>query len=149
MTALKSAPMSKSASIEARCAATGMRMTEQRRVIARVLAEAVDHPDVEELYRRCAAVDDKISISTVYRTVKLFEDAGIIERHDFREGRARYETMRDSHHDHLINLRDGTVVEFTSEEIEILQKEIARKLGYTLVDHRLELYCVPIDEKKD
>lgn len=149
MTALKSAPTSKSASIEARCAATGMRMTEQRRVIARVLAEAVDHPDVEELYRRCAAVDDKISISTVYRTVKLFEDAGIIERHDFREGRARYETMRDSHHDHLINLRDGTVVEFTSEEIEILQKEIARKLGYTLVDHRLELYCVPIDEKKD
>ncbi len=148
MTALKSAPMSKSASIEARCAATGMRMTEQRRVIARVLAEAVDHPDVEELYRRCAAVDDKISISTVYRTVKLFEDAGIIERHDFREGRARYETMRDSHHDHLINLRDGTVVEFTSEEIEILQKEIARKLGYKLVDHRLELYCVPIDEKK-
>lgn len=148
MTALKSAPTSKSASIEARCAATGMRMTEQRRVIARVLAEAIDHPDVEELYRRCAAVDDKISISTVYRTVKLFEDAGIIERHDFREGRARYETMRDSHHDHLINLRDGTVVEFTSEEIEILQKEIARKLGYTLVDHRLELYCVPIDEKK-
>ncbi|MGX9390823.1 Fur family transcriptional regulator [Nitrobacteraceae bacterium UC4446_H13] len=148
MTALKSAPTSKSASIEARCAATGMRMTEQRRVIARVLAEAVDHPDVEELYRRCAAVDDKISISTVYRTVKLFEDAGIIERHDFREGRARYETMRDSHHDHLINLRDGTVVEFTSEEIEVLQKEIARKLGYTLVDHRLELYCVPIDEKK-
>jgi len=148
MTALKSAPTSKSANIEARCAATGMRMTEQRRVIARVLAEAVDHPDVEELYRRCAAVDDKISISTVYRTVKLFEDAGIIERHDFREGRARYETMRDSHHDHLINLRDGTVVEFTSEEIEVLQKEIARKLGYTLVDHRLELYCVPIDEKK-
>ena len=115
---------------------------------ARVLADAVDHPDVEELYRRCAAVDDKISISTVYRTVKLFEDAGIIERHDFREGRARYETMRDSHHDHLINLRDGTVVEFTSEEIEVLQREIARKLGYTLVDHRLELYCVPIDEKK-
>ena len=146
MTALKSAPTSKSASIEARCAATGMRMTEQRRVIARVLAEAIDHPDVEELYRRCAAVDDKISISTVYRTVKLFEDAGIIERHDFRDGRSRYETMRDSHHDHLINLRDGTVVEFTSEEIEVLQREIARKLGYTLVDHRLELYCVPIDE---
>lgn len=95
-----------------------MRMTEQRRVIARVLAEAVDHPDVEELYRRCVAVDDKISISTVYRTVKLFEDAGIIERHDFREGRARYEQMRDSHHDHLINLRDGKVIEFTSEEIE-------------------------------
>ena len=125
-----------------------MRMTEQRRVIARVLAEAVDHPDVEELYRRCVAVDDKISISTVYRTVKLFEDAGIIERHDFREGRARYEQMRDSHHDHLINLRDGKVIEFTSEEIEKLQAEIARKLGYKLVDHRLELYCVPLDDDK-
>src|SRR5215467_1373371 len=101
MTALKSPPAPKATGIEARCAATGMRMTEQRRVIARVLAEASDHPDVEELYRRCVAVDDKISISTVYRTVKLFEDAGIIERHDFREGRARYEQMRDSHHDHL------------------------------------------------
>ncbi|HKU08414.1 MAG TPA: Fur family transcriptional regulator, partial [Bradyrhizobium sp.] len=111
MTALKPStahsPSAKATGIEARCAATGMRMTEQRRVIARVLAEAEDHPDVEELYRRCVAVDDKISISTVYRTVKLFEDAGIIERHDFREGRARYEQMRDSHHDHLINLRDG------------------------------------------
>ena len=107
-----------------------------------------DHPDVEELYRRCVAVDDKISISTVYRTVKLFEDAGIIERHDFREGRARYEQMRDSHHDHLINLRDGKVIEFTSEEIEKLQAEIARKLGYKLVDHRLELYCVPLDDDK-
>src|SRR6476646_10772370 len=95
---------------------------------------------------RCVATDDKISISTVYRTVKLFEDAGIIERHDFREGRARYETMRDSHHDHLINLRDGKVIEFTSEEIEKLQAEIARKLGYKLVDHRLELYCVPLDD---
>ena len=94
----------------------------------------------------CVAVDDKISISTVYRTVKLFEDAGIIERHDFREGRARYEQMRDSHHDHLINLRDGKVIEFTSEEIEKLQAEIARKLGYKLVDHRLELYCVPLDD---
>ncbi len=103
MTALKSPSVLKATGIEARCAATGMRMTEQRRVIARVLAEALDHPDVEELYRRCVAVDDKISISTVYRTVKLFEDAGIIERHDFREGRARYEQMRDSHHDHLIN----------------------------------------------
>ena len=93
-------------------------------------------------------VDDKISISTVYRTVKLFEDAGIIERHDFREGRARYEQMPDSHHDHLINLRDGKVIEFTSEEIEKLQAEIARKLGYKLVDHRLELYCVPLDDDK-
>ena len=148
MTVFKSNPMLSATGIEARCAATGMRMTEQRRVIARVLAEAVDHPDVEELYRRCVAVDDKISISTVYRTVKLFEDAGIIERHDFREGRARYEQMRDSHHDHLINLRDGKVIEFTSEEIEKLQAEIARKLGYKLVDHRLELYCIPLDDDK-
>jgi Fur family ferric uptake transcriptional regulator len=148
MTALKSSPELNPSGIEARCAATGMRMTEQRRVIARVLAEADDHPDVEELYRRCVAVDDKISISTVYRTVKLFEDAGIIERHDFREGRARYEQMRDSHHDHLINLRDGKVIEFTSEEIEKLQAEIARKLGYKLIDHRLELYCVPLDDDK-
>ena len=141
MTTVKIPPAPKNTGIEARCAATGMRMTEQRRVIARVLAEAMDHPDVEELYRRCVAVDDKISISTVYRTVKLFEDAGIIERHDFREGRARYEQMPESHHDHLINLRDGT-----SEEIEKLQAEIARKLGYKLVDHRLELYCVPLDD---
>jgi Fur family ferric uptake transcriptional regulator len=143
MTALKSMPPGKHTDIEKRCAAAGMRMTEQRRVIARVLAEAMDHPDVEELYRRCIAVDDKISISTVYRTVK---DAGIIERHDFREGRARYEQVPESHHDHLINLRDGKVIEFTSEEIEKLQTEIARKLGYKLVDHRLELYCVPLDE---
>src|SRR6059036_3926078 len=147
MTALKSTPALKATGIEARCAATGMRMTEQRRVIARVLAEAIDHPDVEELYRRCIAVDDKISISTVYRTVKLFEDAGIIERHDFRDGRARYEQMPDSHHDHLINLRTGEVIEFRSEEIERLQAEVARKLGYRLVDHRLELYAVPLEEK--
>jgi Fur family ferric uptake transcriptional regulator len=135
--------------IEALCAAKGMRMTEQRRVIARVLASSDDHPDVEELYRRCAKVDDRISISTVYRTVRLFEDSGIIERHDFREGRARYETAPEAHHDHLINLRSGEVIEFQSEEIERLQAEVARKLGYKLVDHRLELYAVPLtDEKK-
>ena len=122
-------------------------MTEQRRVIARVLADSADHPDVEELYRRCAEVDKNISISTVYRTVKLFEDAGIIERHDFREGRARYEQIPESHHDHLINLRTGQVIEFQSEEIEKLQAEVARKLGYKLVDHRLELYAVPLDDK--
>jgi len=137
----------KSKDIEALCAAKGMRMTEQRRVIARTLAAAEDHPDVEELYRRCSAIDDRISISTVYRTVKLFEDAGIIERHDFRDGRARYEQMPDTHHDHLINLRTGEVIEFQSEEIERLQAEIARRLGYKLVDHRLELYAVPVDEK--
>jgi Fur family transcriptional regulator, ferric uptake regulator len=133
--------------IEALCAAKGMRMTEQRRVIARVLAGADDHPDVEELYRRCSAVDSRISISTVYRTVKLFEDAGIIERHEFRDGRARYEQMPDTHHDHLINLRTGEVIEFQSEEIERLQTEVARRLGYKLVDHRLELYAVPLDDK--
>ena len=135
--------------IEALCAAKGMRMTEQRRVIARVLAAADDHPDVEELYRRCAKVDDRISISTVYRTVKLFEDSGIIARHDFREGRARYETNPESHHDHLINLRSGEVIEFQSEEIERLQAEVARKLGYKLVDHRLELYAVPLGDDKN
>jgi Fur family ferric uptake transcriptional regulator len=132
--------------IEAQCVAKGMRMTEQRRIIARVLAQSVDHPDVEELYRRCAGIDQHISISTVYRTVKLFEDAGIIERHDFREGRARYEQIRESHHDHLVNLRTGEVIEFQSEEIERLQREVARKLGYRLVDHRLELYAVPLDD---
>ena len=140
-------PASKTKDIEALCATKGMRMTEQRRVIARVLAASGDHPDVEELYRRCAAVDENISISTVYRTVKLFEDAGIIERHDFRDGRARYEQMPDTHHDHLINLRTGQVIEFQSEEIERLQAEIARKLGYRLVDHRLELYAVPLEDK--
>ncbi len=134
--------------IEAQCMAKGMRMTEQRRIIARVLADSDDHPDVEELYRRCAEVDQHISISTVYRTVKLFEDSGIISRHDFREGRARYEQIPDSHHDHLINLRTGQVIEFQSEEIERLQRDVARKLGYKLVDHRLELYAVPLDDEK-
>jgi Fur family ferric uptake transcriptional regulator len=133
--------------IEAKCAANGMRMTDQRRVIARVLAGADDHPDVEELYRRAAAIDDRISISTVYRTMKLFEDAGIIERHDFREGRARYEPIPETHHDHLINVRTGEVIEFRSEEIERLQAEVARRLGYRLVDHRLELYAVPLEDK--
>ncbi len=134
--------------IEAKCATKGMRMTDQRRVIARVLAVSADHPDVEELYRRCAEIDDRISISTVYRTVKLFEDAGIIERHDFRDGRARYEQMREQHHDHLINLRTGEVIEFQSAEIERLQAEIAKRLGYRLVDHRLELYAVPVEDEK-
>ena len=137
----------KSSDIEAKCAANGMRMTEQRRVIARVLSQSEDHPDVEELYRRCAAIDDRISISTVYRTMKLFEDAGIIERHDFREGRARYEQSREDHHDHLINLRTGEVIEFRSEDIERLQAEVARRLGYRLVDHRLELYAMPLEDK--
>jgi len=134
--------------IEAQCVAKGMRMTEQRRVIARALAQSADHPDVEELYRRCAEIDPHISISTVYRTVKLFEDAGIIERHDFREGRARYEQISETHHDHLIDLRSGRVIEFQSEEIERLHADIARRLGYRLVDHRLELYAVPLADAK-
>ena len=134
--------------IEQRCIEKGLRMTEQRRVIARVLSTAADHPDAEELHRRAAAVDPNISLATVYRTVKLFEDSGIISRHDFREGRARYEQIPDAHHDHLINLRSGEVIEFQSEEIERLQREIARKLGYKLVDHRLELYAVPLDDEK-
>jgi Fur family ferric uptake transcriptional regulator len=133
--------------IETACVNAGMRMTEQRRVIARVLAEASDHPDVEELYRRAVAVDDKISISTVYRTVKLFEDAGIIARHDFRDGRSRYETVPEEHHDHLIDLKTGTVIEFRSPEIEALQERIAREHGFRLVDHRLELYGVPLKKE--
>ncbi|BBE73752.1 ferric uptake regulation protein [Pleomorphomonas sp. SM30] len=130
--------------LEDLCVAKGMRMTEQRRVIARVLEAASDHPDVEEVFRRAVAVDDNISISTVYRTVKLFEDAGIIARLDFRDGRARYETVPEEHHDHLIDLRSGRVIEFRSEEIEALQDLIAKRLGYRLVDHRLELYAVPL-----
>lgn len=136
--------------LEEACIAKGMRMTEQRRVIARVLDAATDHPDVEEVYRRAFTVDPRISISTVYRTVKLFEDAGIIERHDFRDGRSRYETVPEEHHDHLIDLRSGRVIEFRSEEIEALQEIIAQRLGYKLVDHRLELYAVPLpDRAKD
>ncbi len=133
--------------LEALCVAKGMRMTDQRRVIARVLESADDHPDVEELHRRANAIDNRISISTVYRTVKLFEDAGIIERHDFRDGRSRYETVQDDHHDHLIDLRSGKVVEFRNEDIERLQEFIARELGFKLVDHRLELYGVPLEDK--
>ncbi len=131
--------------LEAECVAKGMRMTEQRRIIARVLDASDDHPDVEELYRRASKVDAHISISTVYRTVRMFEDAGIIERHEFGDGRSRYETIPDEHHDHLIDLRSGKVIEFRDEEIERLQERIAKKLGYRLVDHRLELYAVPGD----
>ena len=121
-------------------------MTEQRRVIARVVAEAYDHPDAEELYRRSVAVDPKISIATVYRTVKLFEDAGILERHDFRDGRSRYEEISD-HHDHLIDVSSGKVIEFMNDEIEKLQARVAKELGYELVDHRLELYGRPLKGK--
>ncbi|MDB5457275.1 MAG: ferric uptake regulator, Fur family [Caulobacter sp.] len=132
--------------LEKLCVEKGMRMTDQRRVIARVLSSATDHPDVEELHRRAHAVDPHISIATVYRTVRLFEESGIIERHDFRDGRSRYEETPNHHHDHLIDMKSGKVVEFVDEEIEALQNAIARKLGYKLVDHRLELYGVPIEE---
>ena len=136
----------KGQSLEDMCVAKGMRMTEQRRVIARVLDAATDHPDVEELYRRASAVDPHISIATVYRTVKLFEDAGVIARHDFGAGRARYEPLPDEHHDHLIDLRTGKVIEFRNEEIERLQQAMAERLGFRLVDHRLELYGVPLKD---
>ena len=132
--------------IENLCVEKGMRMTEQRRVIARVLSQAHDHPDVEELHRRAHAVDRHISIATVYRTVRLFEESGILTRHDFRDGRSRYEEASETHHDHLIDMKSGKVVEFVDEEIEALQQAIARKLGYRLVDHRLELYGVPVEE---
>jgi Fur family ferric uptake transcriptional regulator len=132
--------------IEKLCIDKGMRMTEQRKVIAHVLSEAKDHPDVEEVHRRAVVVDPHISIATVYRTVRLFEEAGILERHDFRDGRSRYEEAPETHHDHLIDMKTGKVVEFVEPEIERLQELIAERLGYRLVDHRLELYGVPLDE---
>jgi len=131
--------------IEQACIDKGLRMTQPRRVIAGVLSESDDHPDAEELHRRANAVDTSISLATVYRTVKLFEDYGIIDRHDFRDGRSRFEEAPEEHHDHLIDVKSGRVVEFQNEEIERLQEEIARKLGYKLVDHRLELYGVPLE----
>ena len=132
--------------IEKLCAERGMRMTEQRRVIARMLSAAQDHPDVEELHRRAHAVDPHISIATVYRTVRLFEEAGIIDRLDFRDGRSRYEEHSKEHHDHLIDMKTGKVVEFVDDEIEALQEAIAKRLGYKLVDHRLELYGMPVED---
>ena len=134
--------------IEKACVDKGLRMTDQRRVIARVLSDAADHPDAEELYRRASSIDPHISIATVYRTVKLFEDAGILERHDFRDGRSRYEEVPESHHDHLIDVQTGKVIEFRNEDIERLQRLIAEELGFELVDHRLELYGVPRGGKK-
>jgi Fur family ferric uptake transcriptional regulator len=134
--------------IEQLCVDKGLRMTEQRRVIARVLSEAEDHPDAEELYKRASTIDPHISIATVYRTVKLFEDAGILERHDFRDGRSRYEEVPEAHHDHLIDIQSGSVIEFRNEEIEALQRRVAEELGFELVDHRLELYGVPKGGKK-
>ena len=135
--------------IEAKCAEKGLKMTGQRRVIARVISESADHPDVEMLYNRASQVDSNISIATVYRTLKLFEEAGITQRHDFGDGRSRYEEVSEAHHDHLIDLKSGKVIEFSSEAIEELQHEIANKLGYKLVDHRLELFAVPLNKNSN
>jgi Fur family ferric uptake transcriptional regulator len=131
--------------LEEQCAAKGMRMTEQRRVIAQVIEQSADHPDVEELYRRASQIDARISLSTVYRTLNLFEESGLVTKHDFKDGRARFELIPDEHHDHLIDIRSGTVIEFRNEEIEAIQEVIAKRLGYRLVDHRLELYAVPMN----
>ena len=135
---------SQPADIEQLCVDKGMRMTDQRRVIARVLSEATDQPDMEEVYRRSTEIDARISIATVYRTVRLFEEAGILERHDFRDGRSRYEPVSDEHHDHLIDVETGQVHEFHNEDIERLQREVAKRLGFRLIDHRMELYGVPL-----
>ena len=134
--------------IQKLCAEKGMRMTDQRRVITRVLSESADHPDVEELHRRSAEVDFRISIATVYRTVRLFEELGILERLDFRDGRSRYEEVTENHHDHLVDIQSGKVIEFRNDEIEKIQREVARQLGYKLIDHRMELYCVALEPEK-
>jgi Fur family ferric uptake transcriptional regulator len=133
--------------IEALCAERGLRITEQRRVIARVLSESHDHPDVERLHERAAAIDPGISIATVYRTVRLFEEAGILDRHDFGDGRARYEAAPEAHHDHMIDVETGKVIEFVDPELEALQRQIAERLGFRLVDHRMELYGVRADRE--
>ncbi|MDX3910925.1 MAG: Fur family transcriptional regulator [Sphingobium sp.] len=139
--------MNRKIDVEALCAEKGLRITEQRRVIAQVLSEAEDHPDVEKLHARASSIDPGISIATVYRTVRLFEEAGILERHDFGDGRARYEAAPESHHDHLIDVETGKVIEFVDPELEQLQRMIAAKLGFRLVDHRMELYGVALDRK--
>ena len=134
--------------IEALCATKGLRITDQRRTIAQILSDAEDHPDVETLHERAAAVDPRISIATVYRTVRLFEEAGILERHEFGDGRARYEAASDEHHDHLIDVETGKVIEFVDNELEALQRRIAEKLGFRLVDHRMELFGVAVDRER-
>jgi Fur family transcriptional regulator, ferric uptake regulator len=127
-------------SIEEKCKTKGVRLTDQRRIIAEVMSKATNHPDVDELHKRINKIDKKISIATVYRTVKLFEEFGIVEKHDFKGGKARYEQAPDEHHDHLIDINSGDIIEFVDEDIEILQNKVAKKLGYKLVDHKLELY---------
>ena len=128
--------------IEQKCIAKGVKLTDQRRIIAKVMGESQDHPDVDELYNRVSKIDSKISIATVYRTVKLFEEAGIVAKHDFKGGKARYEQLNESHHDHLIDIKTGEIIEFVDDEIEQLQQKVAEKYGYKLVDHKLELYGI-------
>ena len=128
--------------IEQKCISKGVKLTDQRKIIAKVMSESNDHPDVDELYNRVSMLDSKISIATVYRTVKLFEEAGILAKHDFKGGKARYEEMSESHHDHLIDIKTGEIIEFVNDEIEVLQKKVAEKYGYELVDHKLELYGI-------
>ena len=131
-----------SETIEQKCIKKGVKLTEQRKIIAKVMSEANDHPDVDELYNRVSKIDSKISIATVYRTVKLFEEFGILAKHEFKGGKARYEQLNESHHDHLIDIKSGEIIEFVDQEIEKLQKKVAEKYGYDLVDHKLELYGV-------
>ena len=131
-----------SSAIEDKCAGKGVRLTDQRRLIAKVMSESEDHPDVDELHKRVNNIDSKISIATVYRTVKLFEETGIVAKHDFKGTKARYETLNESHHDHLIDIKTGEIIEFVDEEIEKLQNKVAEKYGYELVDHKLELYGI-------
>tara|TARA_B100000029_G_C17373651_1_gene887094 strand:+ start:539 stop:949 length:411 start_codon:yes stop_codon:yes gene_type:complete len=131
-----------SETIEQKCIKKGVKLTDQRRIVAKVMSESDDHPDVDELYKRVSKIDSKISIATVYRTVKLFEEAGILTKHDFKGGKARYEELNESHHDHLIDIKTGEIIEFVNDEIEKLQKKVADKYGYELVDHKLELYGV-------
>lgn len=135
--------------IEKLCVEKGMRMTDQRRIVAKILSQSEDHPDVEELYHRSVKIDPHISLATVYRTVRLFEEAGVVERHDFGDGRSRYEEAGDDHHDHLINIKTGEVIEFYDEEIEKMKTALALKLGYNLVGHKLELYGTPIGDSSE
>lgn len=145
---LRRGGMTEQSTLEQRCVQLGLKMTEQRRVIARVLSASEDHPDVEEVHRRTAEIDSRISLATVYRTLRLFEDVNLLERHDFRDGRARYERAPEEHHDHLIDIDTGEVIEFQNDEIERLQAKVAEQLGFELIDHRLELYARPLDRSK-
>ena len=135
-----------SETIEQKCLAKGVKLTDQRKIIAKTMSNSQDHPDVDELYKRASKIDSKISIATVYRTVKLFEEAGIVAKHDFKGGKARYEELNESHHDHLIDIKTGEIIEFVDEEIEKLQQKVADKYGYKLVDHKLELYGIKKDK---